>query len=131
MPGDNIGISTLASRENRGLELSGAMGALIKEERERRGWTAQELGNRMEMGQSGISTWENGGRHYGGITLHNIEALEIVFGMPPGAIFWRLGVVQEIQDFETFLMSRPELNTAQKKAFRDLHKVMTTKDWTE
>jgi len=126
MPGEDVA----ARREAHALELSAALGALIKAERERRDWTAAQLAERLGMRQSGVSTWENGGRHFGGLHIHNVMALEDVFELPRGAIFKRLHAVEDDTDFETFVMSRRELNLAQKGAFRELYRAFVVKEWT-
>lgn len=120
-------------RDERAHAQSRALGKLIEEERVGRDWTQADLAQLLGMRQSGVATWEKGPPGFGALHTYNIMALEDVFEMPRGAILYRLRAVidgDEI-DFETYVMSRRELRTDQKVIFRDLHRVMVTKDWTE
>ena len=118
----------VARREERGQFLADALGALIKEEREARKWSGRELAKKLGMGQSAVAEWERGSRHRGALHIHNIEALEEVFEMQKGAIFYRLGLVAENVGFRTFVMGRTELNKSHKSVFMRLYGIFTSKD---
>ena len=118
-------------REERGLALSLALGRLIMEEREERGWTQTDLARLLGMRQSGVATWEKGPPGFGALYLQNVMALEDIFRMPRGAILHRLGVVAQETDFTSFVYAQPDLAPAQKVVFRDLYRVFKAKEWTD
>lgn len=119
----------LDRRNEHGKQLAVTLGAIVKELRLEREWTEDELGARLGLGQTGVSSWERGSPgKLGMIGLHNIAAIEDVFDLPKGALLRRLGAVVDEIDFETFVMSRSELTRQERYIMRDLHRNFTAKN---
>jgi transcriptional regulator with XRE-family HTH domain len=128
MPCDAAERMEIRGKEERqalGLELSAKLAAIIEAERDKRGWTQEDLALRLEMQQSGIATWEKGSLKFGALQVFNIMALEDVFGLPRGNISYRLGATGEDRpDFETFIKGCKELDEARQDLLRDTYRFL-------
>jgi transcriptional regulator with XRE-family HTH domain len=110
------------------LQLSADLAKLLVDERKTLGLTQTEFGDQLGMSQSGVGTWEAGGRNLGHLHVHQIEAAEAALNLPKGNLLRRLGLVDETVDFETFVMAHPELSPDLKEAFCSIYRLFMSKD---
>lgn len=74
----------LETRDRRALK---QVGANIRAERSRRGWSQEELGRRSDLGQQAISDFEHG-KVEGGVSRY--IRIAIALGVPIGDLFVKI-----------------------------------------
>lgn len=101
-------------------DLSRAVGSAIRDLRAQ-GWSAQDLADRLNVGQPTISRWERGGRLP---ALELLPRFDNLLGRPRGELLRRAGYVEDDCDVVTAIRSDDALSADHKSILIDVYEAI-------